>query len=106
MSKLTITPPDQRVNLGSRPDDGTVTATITVTLTAAEAEIIAGSVDDRQDAVNRFITDWVSPSLSALGEWLGRQAMRNDCRICRGKLIGSELGHGTCGKCGGRAVTS
>lgn len=26
------------------------------------------------------------------------------CRHCDGRLIGSELAHGTCGDCGGRAV--
>lgn len=103
MGNITITPPDQRVNLGSRPDpdDGTVEVAVRVTLTAAEAEIIGGP-----EAVNDFVRDWVSPSLRALGEWLGAQATRNDCRICGGALLGSELGYGTCGACGGRAVTS
>jgi len=26
------------------------------------------------------------------------------CEVCRGELIGSEIGHGTCGQCGGRAI--
>jgi len=82
MDKVTITPPDQRVNLGTGAvtDDDTISVAVKVTLTAAEAQLIAGAADDRQEACNRFVTDWVSPSLRALGVWLGHQATRDDCR--------------------------
>lgn len=115
MSNITVTRPDSRVNLGGGDasrrklddlNDGTVSVAVKVTLTAAEAQIIAGAASNRQEAVNQFVEDWLSPSVRALGEWLGEQATRDDCRICGGRLLGSELGHGTCGACGGRAVTS
>lgn len=112
MGKITVTRPDSRVNLGGGDasrrklddrDDGTVSVAVNVTLTAAEAQIIG---DGHTEDCRQFLEAWLAPRLAELDMWLGDQATRDDCRICGGHLLGSELGHGTCGQCGGRAVTS
>lgn len=112
MANITVTRPDQRVNLGAAGDppqpEGT-TVTITVTLSPSEVDTIAGpgvtDQADRERRCNEFVTDWLSPGLSDLGSWLAAQAKRPRCRACDGFLIGSELAHGTCGQCGHRSVT-
>ena len=83
--------------------------TIRISLSAAEVQAIVGpgvfDQSERERRCTEYVTDWLSPAIRLLGEWLHRHPDQGECRVCRGQLVGSEREYGTCGQCGGRAVT-